>query len=126
MFTYEGVVTNIVDGDTVDIDIKIAIDLKYLRRCRLLGLNCPELHKDGQREQGASAKEFTSQRLLNQKVTITLTKADAFGRWLVNIILPNGTDFNKELIASGHAVPYYMTESPYYKDDGNFYGYSQD
>jgi endonuclease YncB( thermonuclease family) len=127
MFTYEGIVTNVVDGDTIDIDIKIAIDMKYLRRCRLLGLNCPELHKEGQREKGSEAKEFTTQRLLNQPVTITLSKADAFGRWLVNIVMKDGTDFNQELLSSGHAVPYYMAESPYSGDsDSVFYGYSKD
>ena len=35
LFTYEGVVTNIVDGDTMDIEFDLGFSIKFTERVRL-------------------------------------------------------------------------------------------
>lgn len=111
MFTYQAKVINIVDGDTLDLLVYIAIDLVYTRRCRLLGLNCPEVHGET-KEKGLDAKEYTEERLIDKDVIIHVKGADAFGRWLTKIEL-DGKDFNQELIDKGFAVPFMVAENPF-------------
>jgi len=99
-------VTNVVDGDTFDIDINGTIE-----RVRAMGIDTPET-KDPRKpvqcfgqEASNKAKEF----LLNKKVVLEKDQTqakDKYGRLLPYIFLGDGTFFNKWMIENGYAYEY--------------------
>jgi len=100
-------VINVVDGDTIDIDIA---DYKSERtRIRLWGLDTPETknQKTGIMYFGPQASEFTTQKTLGQNVTILLdptrSNRDKYKRLLAYIQLPDETILNELLISQGFA-----------------------
>jgi len=104
-------VASVVDGDT----IKVAdVDLGY--HChihgvqyRVLGVNCPELHKPTL-EVGKAAKAYTewwlTEHATHGGLYATTTKTDDFGRYLAAIGCGDGHDLSTSLLLNGHAVPY--------------------
>jgi micrococcal nuclease len=104
MYEYQGKVINVVDGDTLDIEVDLGFLLHATHRLRLLGVNCPEVHGPT-RAAGLMAAGYTRNALLGKTVRIRTAKADDFGRWLAQVYL-DGLDFNADLIAKGLAVPY--------------------
>jgi len=99
--------TNIVDGDTIDIDIP---DGRYEQsRLRLWGVDTPEVSGKGRREMhfGPQASQFTTKKLLNKEVYIELAAdrtRDIFGRVLAYVYLQeSGELFNALIIEQGYA-----------------------
>lgn len=90
-------VEKIVDGDT----FKDSTGLSY----RLTGINAPESHDEG----GSEAKQYLDS-LINHKYIQILTDSnydtiDFYKRKLCYVFL-NGTDINKLLVQTGHAIAY--------------------
>lgn len=104
MYEYEAIVSNVVDGDTIDATLSLGFYLIAKLRLRLLGVNCPEMHAHDPAP-GRAAKEYTTARLLGKAVVLATHKSDDFGRWLARVTI-DGVDFNRELIDRGYAVPY--------------------
>lgn len=107
---YEGrkfEVANIVDGDTLDIDIA---DGKYEHtRVRLLGIDTPET-EGGKTEEmyyAAEATEFAQALALGKRVIVILDSKsptrDRYGRLLAHLELEDGRVVNEELVAGGFA-----------------------
>lgn len=97
-------VSRIVDGDT----FKDSTDLGY----RLIGINAPESHEAG----GTEATAFLDS-LINHKYIQIITDSkydtiDFYKRKLCYVFL-NGTDVNKLMVQTGHAVAY--TKYPFAK-----------
>jgi micrococcal nuclease len=99
-------VVNIVDGDTIDIDIP---DGKYERtRIRLWGIDTPETkHPErGVMYFGPEAAEFTTKLALGKQVTIYLEEHRTrgyYGRLLAYVQLPDRRFLNKVLLSEGFA-----------------------
>ncbi len=99
-------VKNIVDGDTIDIDIP---DGQYEHtRVRLWGVDTPETKhpKIGQMHFGPEAAEFTREVTLGKQVTIYLEEhrtRDKYGRLLAYVQLPDGSFLNEALLSEGFA-----------------------
>jgi len=100
-------VVNIVDGDTIDIDIP---DNKYDRtRIRLWGVDTPETKnpKTGVMYFGPEAAEFTKKLALGKQVTVYLDEDNRtrgkYGRLLAYVKLPDGRFLNKVLLSEGFA-----------------------
>lgn len=113
-FIYSAKVCNVVDGDTVDLEVSIGFHIFTKQRFRLLGVNTPELKsKDPiEHSKAVKAKEFTASKLPIGKEILVQTikskggdKDDSFGRFLCTIYL-DGNNFNESLIKEGHAVAY--------------------
>ena len=100
-------VVNIVDGDTLDIDIA---DGEYEHtRVRLLGLDTPET-AGGRGEEmyyAREATEFVSGLALGEEVTVILDEKsparDRYGRLLAHLELADGRSVNEELVSEGFA-----------------------
>lgn len=99
-------VVNVVDGDTVDINIP---DVKYNHtRIRLWGVDTPETKnpKTGIMYFGPEAADFTAKSTLGKQVTVYLEEPrtrDKYGRLLAYIKLPDGKFLNEVLLAEGFA-----------------------
>ena len=90
MFQYKAIITNVVDGDTFDMDIDLGFHIHIHERVRLLDVDTPE--KFGKEKQlGLTMKQYAENNFLNKEVIIKSEKVDAaadtdsFGRWLVRV-----------------------------------------
>lgn len=93
MFQYKAIITNVVDGDTFDMDIDLGFHIHIHERVRLLEVDTPE--KFGkEKELGLIVKQYAIDNFLNKEVIIKSEKADiaadtdSFGRWLVKVYIP--------------------------------------
>jgi micrococcal nuclease len=94
MYTYNGTVVYVVDGDTVDILVDLGFDISYKIRVRMLGIDTPEMKgkKAAEREHAKQAKAFVETTVLNKQVVIKTYKddTDKYGRYLAEIYLEDG------------------------------------
>jgi len=111
MFEYKCKVTNIVDGDTVDVDIDLGFGV-WLRdqRIRLYGIDTPESRTSDPFEKlyGKAATEFLKKWLDGGDVTIKTHKDERgkFGRILGELWVFD-TNVNRKMIEEHHAVEYH-------------------
>ena len=100
-------VVNVVDGDTIDINIP---DSNHAHtRVRLWGVDTPETKKPNTPVQyfGPEATKFTKNLTLGKTVTIYLDEGnrtrDKYGRLLAYVQLPDNRFLNELLISKGFA-----------------------
>lgn len=96
MFQYKAIITNVVDGDTFDMDIDLGFNIHIHERVRLLDIDTPE--KFGkEKELGLLVKQYAQYNFEGMEVVIkseksdTAAETDSFGRWLVRVDA-NGKD----------------------------------
>jgi endonuclease YncB( thermonuclease family) len=99
-------VANVVDGDTIDIDI--ADDKDDNTRIRLWGIDTPESKhpQKGVCYFGPQAADFTTKSVLGKQVTVYLEvhrTRGKFGRLLAYIQLPDSRFLNEVLLSEGFA-----------------------
>jgi micrococcal nuclease len=94
---FVGTVTNVVDGDTIDVD---------QTRIRLALVDTPELDEEGYEQ----AKQFTSSLcLVGSQVVVDQDDGqlqDAFGRMVAKVACSDNKNLNAELLRNGHAVAF--------------------
>jgi micrococcal nuclease len=116
VWTVPATVLRVVDGDTLMLKLDLGWHISYEARCRLIGVNAPELDTD----EGVAARLWVINRLNEagvyhisndpvQPVTLVSHALDKYGRPLGQILVstPQGETFDLglELLESGHAVP---------------------
>lgn len=107
-------VTQVVDGDT----IKVNIDGE-ITTLRLIGIDTPETVDPRKPVQcfGREASDKAKELLTNKKVRLegdsTQGELDKYGRLLRYIFLEDGTFYNKLIIAEGYAHEYTYQSNPY-------------
>lgn len=108
MYEYYATVTNIVDGDTIDVEVDLGWKITIRDRLRFNRINAWE--KSGkEKEMGLKAKEFVVGRIPpGTKIRITTDKEGKFGRYIAEIfyICPVSDaeiNLNDELVENGHA-----------------------
>ncbi len=89
-----GSVIGVIDGDTISVLLN-----NTPTRVRLNGIDCPESRQPF----GTRAKQFTSTLAFGKTVTIEDKGADRYGRMIADVILPDGTSLNRELVKAGMA-----------------------
>ena len=104
---------NIVDGDTIDVEIDLGFDISITKRVRLAGIDTPESRTSDKYEKalGLESKAHLKQRLASaQTIVIRTEKPDSsekYGRVLGWLFLDNDqTSFNETMIATGYAWSY--------------------
>lgn len=114
MYQYNAIITKVIDGDTVDVDIDLGFEV-WLRnqRIRLYGIDTPESRTSDKTEKvfGNLAKgkvlEFCpvgSQIILQTKTDDSRGK---YGRILGELITKDGTNVNTFLVDNAYAVSYF-------------------
>ena len=110
MQEYTGKVLRVIDGDTVDCIIDLGFDISIRKRCRLHGIDTPEVRsKDpDQRALGVECKLKLESLLESNKnrVDIIYHGDGKFGRPLVELIVGQ-KNINKVLIEIGLAKEYF-------------------
>lgn len=107
-------VMNVVDGDTIKVDIDGTIET-----IRLVGINTPETVDPRKPVEclGKEASDFAKQLLENTSVRlesdVTQSDRDRYGRLLRFVFLPEGTDVGKLLISEGLAQESLYSSEPH-------------
>lgn len=109
-YKYENVrVLRVLDGDTVELEIDLGNNLRWVDKFRLYGVDAPETHGETKPAGEAAADKLRS--LLADGVLLAQTyKPDKYGRWLVRLTVIVGAypaDVSDAMISAGHARPYF-------------------
>lgn len=97
-------IIRVVDGDTVELDLDLGWHIRYTARCRIVGINAPEMNTD----EGRRAKTY-AETLLPAGATVVFYShsLDKYGRPLGEITFgPTSTHFGAAMLDAGHAVIY--------------------
>ena len=104
---------NVVDGDTIDVEIDLGFDISITKRVRLAGIDTPESRTTNKVEKslGLESKARLKQLLSDAKLIVIKTEkpdsSEKYGRvlgWLY--IDDTKVSINDTLIASGYAWSY--------------------
>ena len=89
---FSGLVVSVLDGDTLEV-----LNGHHAERIRLSGIDCPE---KGQ-AYGNNAKQAASALVFGRDVTLQTHGQDKYNRTLADVLLPDGTNLNQELVKQG-------------------------
>jgi len=114
-YVFKAIVLEVVDGDTLVVDVDCGFEIKKKERIRLAGIDCPEILTD----EGKEAAEYVRNQLARVPfIMIRTTKVDINGRFLGHVfyslddtvekddIYTDGRYLNQELLDKGFARPY--------------------
>ena len=111
MYEYNAIVTRVVDGDTIDVNIQLGFDVMlFKQRVRLYGIDTPESRTRDKEEKvrGLLSKAFVQETCtINRKIRLKSYDRGKFGRILGDIYeLDSDISINQIMIEEGYAVPY--------------------
>jgi len=89
---FSGPVVSVLDGDTIEV-----LHNPHAERIRLSGIDCPE---KGQ-AYGQKAKHAVSALVFGKNVRLQTHGTDKYKRILADVVLPDGTNVNHELVKDG-------------------------
>jgi len=107
-YVYNAEVLSVYDGDTVTVMLDMGLDVQKKAKCRLLGIDTPELRTKSAKEKklGYAARDRLRELILDKTITLqSMTKPDKYGRLLVRIWI-EGLFINDLLIDEGLARAY--------------------
>lgn len=109
--TYSGIVTRVIDGDTVEVSLNLGFGIRSSRTLRLMGINCPEKFGPA-KEAGLKAKARTQELAEGKDCRVQVMGREKYGRDLgiLNVIGDDGvsvTCVNDKLVIEGLAVNTY-------------------
>ena len=111
LFFYRGVITKVIDGDTLEVDIDLGCNV-WLRgeRCRLRGINTPEM-TGAEKASGMAAKQYVEAIVAEEGSEVFIRtdkdKKCKYGRWMVTVWTGNASlSINKRLLNNGMAKEY--------------------
>ena len=107
-FTQAGVVTEVVDGDTLWVRLAGGKSEKV----RLIGVDAAERGACFASQAGARARQLALSKQVTLRGDRTQTTRDRYGRLLAYVWIPGGRDLGYQLIAGGFAKVY-ATRDPF-------------
>lgn len=110
--TWLGMVTYVVDGDTVHVR---PVEGGSVHKIRIIGIDAPEICQAG----GLAARKALNDRLHKRVVTVSTQGVDVYGRDLAVIYLSQ-EDVGQWMVQRGHAwSSRYRLASPYVQEEEN-------
>ena len=105
--------TNVVDGDTIDVEIDLGFNVSYAQRVRLAGIDTPESRTTDKAEKvlGLESKEYLKLKLKDAKLIVIKTEkpdsSEKYGRILGWLYVDGNTiSINDQMIEDGYAWGY--------------------
>lgn len=113
-YSYDALVTDVIDGDTVDCDVDLGFDVHMKMRFRLAGIDTPEIRSSNADEKaaGLKAKEYLTKLIGAKQVVVESVKdkSDKYGRYLARILFTAAQgsvlNVNEHMIQAGYAKLY--------------------
>ena len=111
--SWQGMVTRVVDGDTVHVR---PLEGGPVHKIRFIGMDAPEICQAG----GVAARTALNERIHQRVVTVKLQGVDVYGRDLALIYLSQ-EDVGQWMVQRGHAWSsrYRQDHSPYVQEEDN-------
>ena len=111
MYEYNAIVTRIIDGDTIDVNIQLGFDVVlYKQRIRLHGIDTPESRTRDKEEKvrGLISKAYVQEKCpVNSTIRLKSIDRGKFGRILGVIYeVDSNISINQKMCEEGYAVPY--------------------
>jgi micrococcal nuclease len=104
---------NVIDGDTIDVDIDLGFDISLVRRVRMAGIDTPESRTTDKAEKvlGLEAKEYLKKMIKDAKKIVIKTElpdsSEKYGRILGWVYIDDANkSINEQMIADGYAWGY--------------------
>ena len=114
MYQYKAIITKVIDGDTVDVDIDLGFDVWLKKqRIRLYGIDTPESRTSDKVEKvfGNLAKAKVLHFCPVGEQIVLQTRTDdsrgKYGRILGELITDEGINVNTYLVENSYAVEYF-------------------
>lgn len=101
MHEYKAIIERAVDGDTYILLIDVGFDILTRQRVRLSRINTPELSTPEGKDVLKYVKTYEG-----KNVIVKTVGKDVYGRYLAEVTLEDGTNFNDYLLEKGFAKPY--------------------
>ena len=108
ILTYYASLINVIDGDTVDVEVSLGFDIVIQTRVRLYGVDTPEIHNtkfsSSENIKGQIEKFYVRQwfESANDPFILEVYGKGYFGRWVAVIRSAIGeTSLNDELVSRG-------------------------
>ena len=101
-WTVPATVVDVVDGDTIRLDLDLGWHIRYTARARIAAINAPEV-----RTLAGDAARAYARTLLQpgDQVTFVSAKLDKYGRPLGRLLYGTaGRDFGADMVEHGHAT----------------------
>ena len=106
-------IINVVDGDTIDVDIDLGFSVSFSQRVRLAGIDTPESRTKDKIEKslGLESKEYLKSKLKDAKQIVIKTEkpdsSEKYGRILGWLYVDGNTiSINDQMIEDGYAWGY--------------------
>lgn len=104
---------DVIDGDTIDVQIDLGFDVSFTSRVRLNGIDTPESRTTDLHEKkyGLESKEWLKHRLESAKSIVIRTEkpdsSEKYGRILGTLFINGETEsINDQLVKGGYAWAY--------------------
>ena len=104
---------NVIDGDTIDVDIDLGFDISLTKRVRMAGIDTPESRTSDKFEKslGLEAKEYLKKHIKDASSILIKTElpdsSEKYGRILGWVYVDNATkSINEMMIEDGYAWSY--------------------
>jgi len=115
MYQYRATCLAVVDGDTVDLEIDLGLEIRHRIRVRLYGIDTPELHSTVASERAAAqkARVFVIDAIFGRPLIVETIKdrTEKYGRYLANVFVEGvEKSVNAQLLEAGLAVSYFPKE----------------
>ena len=107
---YNADLVEVIDGDTLVVDMMLAPGLTQRTSVRLLGVNTPETHSGEPCEKaaGAAATDYTRSLLRDvRSLVVSDVRPDKYAGRVLGRIQANGADLGAQILAGGHGRPYH-------------------
>jgi micrococcal nuclease len=108
-YVYRAEVTSVYDGDTITVMLDLGMGINRKAKCRLLGVDTPEIRTKSAAEKkaGYTARDRVRELILGKTVLLhSVAKPDKYGRLLVKVWAHDGSCVNQLLIDEGLAREY--------------------
>ena len=93
-YYYHATLEEVIDGDTLRLELDVGFDITLRVLVRLVGLNAPEIET----KKGRDSKSFVEKRLKSANIVVETRRREKFGRYLVVLYYHRKyTDFNEIL-----------------------------
>lgn len=109
LYQYQGMVTEVYDGDTCTIKFDLGFKVNFTEKVRLLGINAPEM-RGTDKAKGIISRDRLREKVLNKTIYIETQKdeKEKYGRYLGIIYLKNDTgefeNVNDWMVRENYAV----------------------
>lgn len=115
MYTYDCKILNVVDGDTLDVELDLGFTIRIKERVRLSGLDTPEVFGKNAQPAGQVSSQFTKDWIAGRQAvqgrfvyeSIKYNAKDKYGRSLGVISWFDHSNkketLNEDLLSSGQA-----------------------